>query len=316
MPAHPRRIGVIGNPRSHDYRADLKYAVAADLRPDFAEPASMTELRDALTLFARDSVDLLVVHGGDGTLRDVLTLLPDAYPHGAPELAILASGNTNLAARVFGRIGPGPRGLTRFVEAAQAGRLRRSVCRTLRVAWLDAPERSPVSGLFLGAGLYAEGKRVADAEIHRRGLHNGVAVAIAVATAVLRSLLDRGPLPRATEMRIAPDGRPAREGRSLVFLATTLDRLMLGLWPFGGDGDGAIHWLDIEAPPRRLAGTLLAMLLRRRRPHRAAHGHHGGRADRIALRLAQPFVLDGEFFDPGPGGVLLSAGGQVTIVRP
>lgn len=318
MLAHSRRIGVISNPRSHAYRAGLKNAIAAHIRSEVAEPASMAELLATLTRFAAEAVDLLIVHGGDGTLRDVLSLLPEAYPEDPPDLAILAAGNTNLAARIFGRIRPGSYALARFLQAAETGRLRRSVCHTLQVAWPDVPDRSPVRGFFLGAALYADGKRIADAELHRRGLHHGLAVGLAVTSALVRMLARRNlGLWQGTPMRIAPHASPARDGQCLVFLATTLNRLMLGFWPFGGVGDGAIHWLDIEAPPRRLAGALVTMLLHRPKPDRAAHGHHGGRASRIALRLTQPFVLDGEFFDPGPAGrIVLSAGGAVTILRP
>jgi hypothetical protein len=250
MTGGARRIGVIGNPRSHAYRAGPWNARAAHPGLAVAEPDGMPALRDALSRFAAESIDLLIVQGGDGTLRDVLSLLPDAYPDRPPELAILATGNTNLAARIFGRVGSGPRGLDRFVAAAQAGRLCRSTCRTLRVAWRGAPDRPPLRGLFLGAGIYADGKRIADAEIHRRGVHYGPAVGLAAA----------------------------------------------------------------PAPPRRLAATLLAMLLRRHGG--AGPGHHGGLASEIRLCLSGPFVLDGEFFDPGPGGVVLSDGGAVTIVRP
>ena len=284
--------------------------------PCFAEPASLSELLATLQGFAERRIDLVLVHGGDGTLRDVLSLLPAAYPDGAPELALMASGNTNLAARVFGHVAPGHRGLTRFVQAARRGRLRRRVCHTLQVTWPDQPDRPPLRGLFLGAAGYADGKRLADAEIHRRGVHNGLAVGLAVAAILLRTLGGRdGALKRGTIMRIAPEGHAARDGACLVFLATTLDRLMFGAWPFWGRGAGAIHWLDIEAPPRGLWRMLRAFLPRHAGSIGDAAGRRSGRAERIGLRLAEPFVLDGEFFDPG-SGVLLAAGCPVTIVSP
>ena len=46
-----------------------------------------------------------------------------------------------------------------------------------------------------------------------------------------------------------------------------------------------------------------------------APGCRSGRAEGIELRLVEPFVLDGEFFDPGLG-VLLAAGCSVTVVSP
>ncbi|MCQ8278616.1 acylglycerol kinase family protein [Acetobacteraceae bacterium KSS8] len=305
-----RRIGIVGNPRSHSYGALGQDEALIRL----AEPETRGALRQTLRDFATNGVDLLVVQGGDGTLRDVLSALPEAYGDSPPDIAILATGNTNLAARVFGRVQPGPRGLASLAAAAQCGTLRRATCHTLRVEWPGEPDRLPLRGLFFGAGLYTDGKAMADARIHASGVHNGLAVALAVLSTVLRAVLGRR---GGTERVFAPDDGPIKSGRGFVILATTLDRLMLGFWPFGrheGRGRSTIRWLDIDAPVRGLLRTLLGMALGRD----AGSGREGerrtGLSRRITLRLQGRFVLDGEFFDPGAEGVVLSDGGAVTIV--
>ena len=281
----------------------------------FAEPDSPAALLEALRHFADSRVELVVISGGDGTLRDVLTALPSAYPDGLPDLALLAAGNTNLAARALGIAGSGPKGLQRLLDAARQGRLRRTPCRFLEVSWVGQPERNPVRGFFFGAAAFADGKRLADAEIHSRNFHKGLAVGLAATTMVLRILFgDVGGLRGGTPMRIGVDGGTPHEGRRFLLLATTLDRLMLGIWPFWGKGAGAIKWLDIEAPPRQLMAALLAMAAGRAWPWMAGKGYRSGRAGQLRILLEQPFVLDGEFFDTGHDGILLTSPGSVTMV--
>ena len=42
----------------------------------------------------------------------------------------------------------------------------------------------------------------------------------------------------------------------------------------------------------------------------------GGLPERLEVAMDRPFVLDGEVFEPGPGGVLLSAPDRVAFVSP
>ena len=312
----PGRIGIIVNPRSHAHRNGRAGLDAVLPRyPDlaYAAPADPAALRDALRRFAARRVELLAVSGGDGTLRDVLSALPEFYPDALPVLAILAAGNTNIAARALGSVGRGARGLERLLAAARANTLRHRSCPFLEVSWIGRPDLPSVRGFLLGAAAFVDGKRIADAVVHRRGLHNGLAVAATVALTARRTLFPRGGRSLGTPMTVGLDGRPPRGGRRFLLLATTLNRLLFGLWPFWGAGAGAINLLDIDAPPRRPVAALFAILRRRAAPWMAAEGYRSARAGGVRLHLDRPFLLDGERFDPGRNGVFLSAPGTVTI---
>lgn len=312
-----RRIGIVHNPLSRAGRTDgARFGAAATGLP-LAEPASRAELRDALRGFAARGVDLVAVQGGDGTLREVLTALPDAFGDRPPAIAVLAAGKTNLAAKALGGAGPGDAGLARILDAAGRGALRRRLVPVLEVRRPGPDEEAPLRGLFFGAGAFTEGKRMADERLHGCGIRAGPAVALALAGVALRAGLDRRhPLRAGVPMRVAPDDRPPREGRRFLLLATTLDRLMLGLRPFWGDGRGAVRWLDVAAPPRRLAAALLAGGRGRPKPWMASAGYLSGRAERLRIAMDEPFVLDGEVFRTGPEGLVLSAPGRVAFVSP
>lgn len=322
-----RRIGVISNPRSYGHwHASAGVEDAAGVL--LTQPMDRASLLETLHGFAASGIDLVVVNGGDGTLRDVMSALPIAYPGMLPELAILRAGNTNLAARMLGINGSGPQALDRLIAAVRTGRLRRQDCAFLQVAWIGQPARLSLRGFFLGAAAFADAKRLADEQIHRHGVHQGAAVGLTLAATILRVLTGRDPVHRGTSISTTIDDGPVRDGRRFLLLVTTLDRLMLGLWPFWGAGFGRINWLEIDAPPRFLPLALPAIVVHRLRdwmPGRISRvvsriasrwGYRSGRASRLAVRLERPFVLDGEFFEPGPDGVLLTSPGYVTIVIP
>jgi hypothetical protein len=316
-------VGMINNPRSHGHGrrgAEADDMAAREAGVVVVEPDTRAALLDALRMFAELDVRLVVVRGGDGTLRDVLTALPFAYGGNPPELALLPSGNTNLAARALRLGGLERNALHRLLAAVRgepgAPALRRVDCPVLEVRWPAEARRRPVRGLLLGAAAFSDGKKLADGAVHGRGIHNGLAVALTVAVSVLMSLFGRGPSVRGEPMTLQPDGQTLSGAaeRQFLLLVTALPRLMLGLWPFWGEGKGALSWLTVSAPTRKLWAMLPLALLRRARRLLRSHGIRSARADRIRLRLSEPFVLDGDFFEPGPDGVLLSSPARARFV--
>jgi hypothetical protein len=313
-----RRVGIISNPLSRANRAGLEgLAARAAPRHLHAAPRSHEELEETLGAFAREGVELLVVNGGDGTLREVLTALPRAFGATPPEIALLAAGKINLAARDVGSAGRGPDALDRLLRAAEDGTLRRAERPVIEIGWPGEPERR-VRGFLFGAGAFAEGNRIAEAHVHRRGIHDAAAVAVTTALMLARSCFSgfgREVMADAP-MRVAPDGQALAGERQFLMLATTLNRLVLGLWPFWGEGMGAIRWLTAAAPPKRLGAALWAVARRRPGGWMEQAGYSSGRAAQIHVELDRPFVLDGESFAPGKEGILLSAPDRIAFVAP
>lgn len=312
-----RHVGVISNPSSFSRGLDPREAKDwPDIR--FSAPRSRAALLRTLRDYARGGVDLLVVAGGDGTLRDVLSALPQAYPAAAPEIALIATGNTNLAARALGLGGERQGALGRLLAAVMAESrgetpLRRIPCPVLEIGWTGQPSRPKLRGFFLGSGAYASGKRLADEVVHGH-LQQGPAVAFTLVMSVLRGLFGRRARSEGEACAMHVDGRPTLSGRQFVFLATALPRLMFGLWPFRAEGAGDVHFVSVAAPARKLWATLPALLAGLAPRLLQRHGVQSGRAGRIELTLRQPFVLDGEFFDAGPRGVSVATGAPVVFV--
>lgn len=316
------RVGVIVNPFSRHNRAGGFHPAAAGFRDlPHARPATPAELRDTLAEFRRCEVRVVAISGGDGTLREVLTALPLAYGGEEPDIALLPAGKINLAARVVShagvRFGDGPTALRRLLDAARGRTLARVEWPVLEIGWRDEPERR-LRGFLFGAAGFAAGTRLAYSHVHRAGVNDAAAVALSIAATTASTLFGRQgrALLAGEEMSVAVDGGAVGGGRRFLTLATTFDRLVLGLTPFWEAGEGAIRWLDIAAPPRRLAAALLPVLRGRPRPWMPAAGYASGRARELDIGLAHPFVVDGELFEPGPGGIRLSADRRVGFVQP
>lgn len=301
------RLGVINNPRSFGNGRGGLWPVAKPLRLSaYAEPRTLPELGETLAEYRREGVEVIAVGGGDGTLRDVLTALSAlAY---APTLALLPSGRTNLAAVNLGLSGNAAEELARLAAAGRAGALHTVDLPVLDVVCADRRLR----GFVFGAAAFAAGHRFATQ--HVQALGGALAAAAAIAWGIGGIVTGQGrDLLRGEDAAVMCDGLSRPAGRRFLVLATPLERLVLGMRPFWGEGEGAIRWLDIAAPPRRPAAALMPVLRGRPRPWMREAGYDSGRCHRLTVELSRPFILDGEAF-PAVGAVTLSADARIRFV--
>lgn len=316
--AEPRvRLGIVSNRFSDGNGGNLdgkgRIAIA---RPGtlFAAPDSRAEIPAHLRRFAEAGVDVLAIDGGDGTVRDVVSAIPETFGDRWPPIALLPSGKTNVIARDVGGFGKGTDGLVRLFARLDHPGGNTSARRCLQVTWPGEPGRI-AHGFVLGAGVYSHATRMAGAWSHDRGIKQGAAVALILARVLAMALAGRsGDGTAALGIGIGEAPPPAPTPHFLM-MATSLERMMLGLWPFPEAGEGSLHWLALAAPPR----GLVRHLWRAWRGNLAAdpaRGLAGGRADALSLALDAPFVLDGELYQPGPGGVAVRSGPLLSFLRP
>ncbi|HVI32874.1 diacylglycerol/lipid kinase family protein [Phenylobacterium sp.] len=287
------RAGVIRNPKSHRNRRNMAWAAAPE-GTLFAKPKTKEALAEALAGFAGEGVDTLVIDGGDGTVRDVLTRLPAAFGERRPRLAVVPSGKTNVLAEDLGV----PADWT--VEAAlqralEPGRPRASrPC--VEVVRRDGSERR--RGFIFGTGAYVRATRLAQSA-HRMGAFGTASVALTLAASVVQSMAgrsDRGW--RAGEgMRLALGGGGPTDGARFLVIASTLETLPLGLKPFGPVRPG-LKALAIEAPPRRLVAAL-PPLWTGAQPAWLEDAGYVRRDGDLEVDFQGEYVLDGEAYRAG-----------------
>ncbi len=309
------RVGLIRNPNSQRNRRvgdRLSEVVVPNgvalLRLD---PRSADDIPGVVAEYAGRGLSHLIVDGGDGTLRDVMTALPAAFPERLPTLMLMAGGNANLATHDVGGGDHGPAALQRLLDtlAAGGGEIRRR--QPIETRWPDG-SRPPVLGFFIGAAAFYRGWRLALGAVHDKGFLHGPALFVTMASALWQTLAGgRGNEWQAgVSMGIGVDGSAVEDRQRFLFLTTSLHRLFGGLWPFYDHGEAPLRWLDIDAPPPRFTRSLPGLL--RGQPSRwmrESPAYRSGGAQQMALRLEAPLVIDGEAYTPGAyGEVELRAG--------
>lgn len=309
------RVALISNPRSR--RNKLNGTPAA--RPDVlaAAPRTRAELRDVLARLAGRPIDLLVIDGGDGTVRDVLTLAGEAWGARAPKLAVLPSGKTNALALDLGLSDDWT--LDQALAAAREGRT--ATRSPLTVERRDEPGAA-VRGFLFGAGVFVAATELAQ-RTHRAGAFNGVAVGLALAGTVAQTLF--GPADGAWRrgermgVRFHPRSVPMHgasvsvDRAQYLMLAMTLERMPLGLRVFGKVRPG-LKTLAVDAPPRRLLAAVGPLLAGSETAWLERMGYHRVDAPAFDLDLTGEFVLDGELFPAGRYRV--SEGPPLSFVVP
>jgi diacylglycerol kinase (ATP) len=299
------RAGVIWNQRSHRNKAGSPAPLPDDVLGIVPEHES--ELFAGLRGLAAEGVELVVIDGGDGTVREVLTRLPEAYGGRYPLLAIVPNGKTNALALDLGV--PLGASLEDILAAARSGkRAKKRHCLEVLRAGQVLPERR---GFLFGLGAFVRGTELAQKN-HDRGFFDNAAIGVTLAGAAVRTLFGGADDPwrrgEAARLSFAPE-----TGQWFLVLASTLKRFPLGLKPFGEPHEG-LKVLSIEAPPRRLLSAVPTILRGADPPWLAASGYR--RDDLAAFDLDFPgdFVLDGEIFE---GGALsLRQGPELEFVIP
>lgn len=294
-------VGIIRNPRSHRNKGHA--AELADCSNILTQtPATRAALVGTLAEFHRRGIDYLVVDGGDGTVRDVLTCGAAIFGDDWPDLIVLPKGKTNALAIDLGL--PGGWTLPEALEAASRGR---AVTRNpIRVVPADG--NGCVQGFFLGGGVFTIATQMGQ-EAHRWGAFNGLAVALATLWAVTLSIFGRqgNRWRRLTPMRLREPhsgqelshSRHGQRGERFMFAATSFENFPLGIRPFGRNVGAGMKVLVIDSPLRWLLIMLPLLLAGISGRFLERAGLHRFAADDVEADLGGSFILDGEAFPEG-----------------
>lgn len=294
-------VGVIRNPRSHRNKGHLP---ELEGHPNIltASPPTRSELARVLAGFAERGIDLLAVDGGDGTVRDVLTCGAASFGDRWPRMIVLPKGKTNALAVDLGL--PAHWALSDALEAAARGRVIER--RPILVEQANGGG-VPVLGYVFGAGIFTIATQDGQTA-HKLGAFSGFAVALTAVGGVLQALFGLGNSPwrRATPMRIydATDGSEiphsahGRADQRYAMAFSTMERFPAGLNPFGKPRPG-MRYVLLDAPLRRVAMMVPALIAGWDRPGFAKLGVHRGAMDEARVDVGESFILDGEAFPAG-----------------
>ena len=316
------RIGVLNNLRAGRRAPDAQRVFELlQRRPDVihVETERAHDVAEALAELERFEVDVLAIHGGDGTVQLALTeLLRDPLRARLPAIAPLRGGRTNSTSTDLGAVRHPAEGLTRLLEAADAGELDRLAV-TRPVLRVRSARRGPDQyGMAFGAGLIYRAIGV----VHRvfpPGRSQGLFGASVMLAALLMKLMlrpKRGILaPDKCDVR--GDGRDLGDPELYLLIASTLDRLFLRMNPFWGTGPGGVRLTAISSRAQRIPRAAPG-ILRGSPPEWATpeRGYTSARLECAKLRISCGFTIDGELFAPEPEEEIeLTADHRIRFLR-
>ena len=316
-------VGLISNPNSGRNRRQLRAIeriVANHPRVHHYPTSAPEDVPVALSALAERAVAAIAINGGDGTVARVLThLLEEAPFERLPLIVLLPGGTTNMNAGDVGLRGGLVKAVQRLCQWADDERiegrlLRRAILR------VDPGGGQPAAcGMFFGTGAIIHGIEYCRARIHTKGLADEIGPGLAMARTMWGIARGDRRFAHPVSVSVAYDDTPPGPAQDvLILLASSLERLFLGMRPYWGQEDAPLHVSLIRAGAPRLLRNLPALL--RGRPDRLA----GDAADyqsrnvaRLELTLDGPYTLDGEMYlaSRAAGPVCISAGGPVTFIR-
>jgi len=311
------RVGVIYNPRSHGNQgADFDCGITPHVH--IAQPGDRSQLPEALNDFAEREIDLLVINGGDGTVRDVLTCGAGIFGDDWPAIAVLPKGKTNALTVDLGV--PRDWNLQDAIDAF--GREKRVFRRPVAVTTADKSEENCVLGFILGAGVFTFATKSGQSA-HKLGAFNSMAVAAATAWAILQAFLGWGENKWRQGSRMAirlgdqqtpmeHSGKSDPEWRQLLF-TSTLEKLPAGINAFGHLEKG-LKLLVLDRLSRRTLIRILSMLRGKTPENLRQHGVHQVATPQFTLIIEDQFIFDGEAFPAG--SYRIGQGPELEFVTP
>jgi len=317
------RIALLSNPKSTGNLAQLPRirAFCAE-HPDIFhyEVERADQIGEAMRTIARISPTVLAINGGDGTVQAALTELYNGghFGAGAPPVAVLPSGKTNLIALDLGAQGDPVDALGKLLEIARADLAPHLVARELISLSGGESGVTPVIGMFLGGAGLADVMLYCRERIYPLGLPNSVSHFITAIAVVLRqvfrlraSFLPPEPAPLSVSVR----REGAITGRFAFLFVTTLEKLLLS-GEVGSHGKGPLKFVAVEQKPFSMLRAFAASLAGRLGRTKLA-GVHVEEADEIAIEgESSQVILDGETFRAGVGKpILLKPAQPLSFVR-
>lgn len=302
-------VGVLQNPFSTMNRKRYGVLKAAALYKNIhvVQAQSTRNIRGILEGFRDLNVDIIVIDGGDGTVREVLSHCPAVFGNELPRFCVLPSGKTNVVAHNTGTARYKREAFNRLLSRLSQGIEAQHIVRlpVMCIEWQDGFHK-PILGTLIGFAGFRAGTDLAQSRVHTKGLNHNTAVFVTIVRFFLGAVFgrnDRG-LRAGEMMRMGCDGAMAAEYKRFGVILTTLNVFVLGVWPFWGDSSKPIKWLDIQAPPKRLLRAIFKIFSHLGSQRMKKDGYDSGSANTIDINTRHAFIIDGETFEPGPKGDL------------
>ena len=279
------------------------------------------DVSDALSFLAGQSVDLLAIVGGDGTISSFFTqLLGEAQFESLPPIVILPGGTANMTGGDVGLKADLLSAVRRLCDWLEQGSVQASLHRRAILRVRPGPDQSARYGMFFGAGAIVQGINFTNENIHSKGMKSELSLGFGLIRTMWGISRQDPRFFQPTNMAIGIDQQPHDPQQSVtLILISTLERLFLNMRPYWGEENGKpLHVSVIGNPAHRFLRTLPSLL--RGKPNRHLTpdmGYVSYNAEQISLKFDGPLTLDGEIMHASvsDGPVEISSGGELVFLK-
>lgn len=267
---------------------------------EWVSAEDLESIRRATREAVEKGVEVLAVNGGDGTVHGALTELMRLGTE-LPDLAVIPGGTTNMTANDLNENGPLEDCLRRLGEQIQlpAERRLRVDRPLLKVSRQDS---SAQYGFFLGAGVILDGMEHFRSKVGSRGLRGELAAGISVLRGLAGMARGEGAWVASHRTAFVHRESARRHDDQVLLIATSLERLLLGMRPWWGSEHKPVHLTSIRRRPRAVIRRMRSLLFGRPHPKMTEpEGYFSANVAGFDLFADGRFALDGEVFSVEPG---------------
>lgn len=277
------------------------------------------EIHQALVKCKQRYIRIIVINGGDGTLQCVLSFLKQENNLDyQPELVLLQAGTTSMAYGDVGCKSSLPEALSALVAYANGKENRfKKLVRPVIKMMMPATQQSSC-GLFFGAGAIYNGILFCRQRLHSKGVRGEFGASLAMLRFIIDWLTFKR-LTTAVRADVTLENQVRDEGTYNIITATSLKRLLAGVYPFWApiqQADAFALTLIKNNPPRPMMNFL--RILKGQMPHgnKAEEHYQSYSVCDAKLDIYGGFTLDGELFgEPNKNTrVHLQSAGLVTFL--
>jgi len=270
-----------------------------------------------LDLYYLQKITHLIIIAGDGTVQAALSYyLNIAKGNNIPNILILPGGTTNMTASDLGIIGFEVN-LKKIIDVFAGNVQSRHIKKPLLK--IELQDKPAVYGFFFGAGIIASGVKYFNMHVKKSGITGEIITLAAIVPFIFKLLFSPGNYKQGQALiEIEVDGIQKKPLCTVLFFATTLDRLLFGLKPYWGQTENSLHITYIRAQANKFWRSLISIMLNRGRYLNETDGYYSFNSHKISIRLNSSYIIDGEIFNSKNHNLQLnlSATDHVTFIVP
>lgn len=274
------------------------------------EISSVDQIDGALALFARTTPSLLVINGGDGTVGAVLGALLYRNPFGViPPIAVMPGGKTNMTAADLGYKGHPEHVLRKLLTLTIQGNIQNHLTQRNLIELDMKDGDSPKVGTFFGAASVVNSIKWTRKNVYGKNLPNVITHPWAVFMLLMAFMgyIKNRHITQSHNLEISMCDGNFFKGDYSIVMATTLDKLIVGLKPYKVEDVGGLRFSAIESGYANARRAVAALITRRWGSH-PVEGLHVQHSNEIRMRGHAPVTLDGEIFFPSASGEFILRG--------